>query len=245
MSTLFPDPARLKQPMSDEETEELADFLASEAAPKDTMPFDMLDGYLTAILIGPKSVSAERWLPGVWGEANASAPKYASAEEAQHVPELMQRHMNDILWNLQHDADAFEPYVSTVQYEDDPREYLDGELWAHGFLAGIELCRADWQPLFDDPEGAAALRPLQLLGADELSEEEEALSREASQREALADKIATSVAAIYRFWLPLRDRPHERLVVDTVRRGEAKVGRNDPCPCGSGKKFKRCCGQKP
>lgn len=22
----------------------------------------------------------------------------------------------------------------------------------------------------------------------------------------------------------------------------AKIGRNDPCPCGSGKKFKRCCG---
>jgi preprotein translocase subunit SecA len=26
-----------------------------------------------------------------------------------------------------------------------------------------------------------------------------------------------------------------------VRRGE-KVGRNDPCPCGSGKKYKKCCG---
>jgi len=28
-----------------------------------------------------------------------------------------------------------------------------------------------------------------------------------------------------------------------VRRDEPKVGRNDPCPCGSGKKFKKCCGQ--
>jgi SEC-C motif-containing protein len=26
------------------------------------------------------------------------------------------------------------------------------------------------------------------------------------------------------------------------RRAEPKVGRNDPCPCGSGKKFKKCCG---
>lgn len=25
--------------------------------------------------------------------------------------------------------------------------------------------------------------------------------------------------------------------------GEAKVGRNDPCPCGSGKKYKKCCGK--
>ncbi len=27
----------------------------------------------------------------------------------------------------------------------------------------------------------------------------------------------------------------------TVRRAEPKIGRNDPCPCGSGKKYKRCC----
>ena len=30
--------------------------------------------------------------------------------------------------------------------------------------------------------------------------------------------------------------------VKTVKRTTAKVGRNDPCPCGSGKKYKRCCG---
>jgi uncharacterized protein YecA (UPF0149 family) len=27
-----------------------------------------------------------------------------------------------------------------------------------------------------------------------------------------------------------------------VRRDTPKVGRNDPCPCGSGKKYKKCCG---
>ena len=31
----------------------------------------------------------------------------------------------------------------------------------------------------------------------------------------------------------------------TVQRAAAKVGRNDPCPCGSGKKYKQCCGRKP
>jgi preprotein translocase subunit SecA len=28
-----------------------------------------------------------------------------------------------------------------------------------------------------------------------------------------------------------------------VRRGGPKVGRNEPCPCGSGKKYKNCCGR--
>jgi curved DNA-binding protein CbpA len=32
-------------------------------------------------------------------------------------------------------------------------------------------------------------------------------------------------------------------VQQTVRRDQPKVGRNDPCPCGSGKKYKRCCGR--
>jgi preprotein translocase subunit SecA len=31
-------------------------------------------------------------------------------------------------------------------------------------------------------------------------------------------------------------------VAHTVRRSAPKVGRNDPCPCGSGKKYKKCCG---
>lgn len=35
----------------------------------------------------------------------------------------------------------------------------------------------------------------------------------------------------------------EAVKVETVRREEPKVGRNDPCPCGSGKKYKKCCGE--
>jgi preprotein translocase subunit SecA len=31
-------------------------------------------------------------------------------------------------------------------------------------------------------------------------------------------------------------------VVQTVTRADRKIGRNDPCPCGSGKKYKHCCG---
>jgi len=36
-------------------------------------------------------------------------------------------------------------------------------------------------------------------------------------------------------------RPAAAPAVTAVPR--AKVGRNDPCPCGSGKKYKKCCGQ--
>ena len=38
--------------------------------------------------------------------------------------------------------------------------------------------------------------------------------------------------------VPERERKQE-----TVRREQPKIGRNDPCPCGSGKKYKHCCGR--
>jgi len=37
---------------------------------------------------------------------------------------------------------------------------------------------------------------------------------------------------------PIPDAP-----VEQVKKKEQGVGRNDPCPCGSGKKYKKCCGK--
>ena len=37
-------------------------------------------------------------------------------------------------------------------------------------------------------------------------------------------------------------RGEETTTKQTVKRDGIKVGRNDPCPCGSGKKYKKCCG---
>ena len=234
--------AKLSTPLSDEELEELDQFLMSDAVSDEAMLLDTLDGYLTAIVIGPTTVLPSQWLPGIWGESEDDAPEYESLEQAQRVLELVMRHMNGIIWTLQYDADAFDPLLDSMVYEGDPREYLEGEMWAYGFMRGIGLCRQDWQPLFDDPAAREALRPIRLLGADELTEAEEALTRWPAQREELTEQLAGSVAAIYRFWLPRRQVQHERLVASTFRREGPKPGRNDPCPCGSGKKFKKCCG---
>jgi uncharacterized protein len=55
-------------------------------------------------------------------------------------------------------------------------------------------------------------------------------------RKECEEDLPQAVTDIYRFWLA------QRAHVKTIRREDAKVGRNDPCPCGSGKKFKQCCG---
>jgi uncharacterized protein len=64
------------------------------------------------------------------------------------------------------------------------------------------------------------------------------------RRETLITGLAGGVMAIYRYFEPHR-RMTARLAREstTHRRLAPKVGRNDPCPCGSGKKYKQCCGK--
>ena len=61
-------------------------------------------------------------------------------------------------------------------------------------------------------------------------EQQEAMEREAQQRMAAARQTHG-------------DQSDDAVKKQPVKNGE-KVGRNDPCPCGSGKKYKNCCGRK-
>lgn len=228
--------------LSDEEMDELDRFLMSDATSDNTMMLDCLDGYLTALATGPVSILPSQWLPGIWGPTEKDEPVFDSFKQAERITGLIFRQLNGIIWSLQHNPDEFEPIFDTAIFPDDSHEYADGEMWAYGFMSGIMLQRESWQALFDDPKGAEVLRPIYLLGAEEATPEEEALTETPEQREKLTEQIPASVAWIYRFWLPYRVAMTERSVATTFERGHPKVGRNDPCPCGSGKKFKKCCG---
>lgn len=228
--------------LSDDELHELEAFLMSEATSDETMMIDTLDGFLTAIVSGPVAVMPSQWLPKVWGPSSRDEPAFDNLEQASRIIGLIMRHMNGIIASLQYDPDAFEPLFSMVHYPDDPHEYLDGEMWAYGYWTGVELQRKDWTAFFDHPDSAEVIRPLELLGSDDLPSEDWVHTDSSDKRERLAEKIPSSVSWIYRFWLPYRQAMVERYLADTYRREHPKVGRNDPCPCGSGKKFKKCCG---
>ena len=229
--------------LDEKELAELDRFLSSDATGDQVMMLDTLDGYLTAIAIGPVTLPAQRWLPRIWGPKEGDAPNFASSEQAERIMDLIQRHLNGLIDRLHADPDAFEPILDQVSYQDKEKEYLDGEMWSYGFLTGLGLSRREWQPLFEHEQAMAALHPIYLLGADDLTAEQRKQTYTPAQREALAKQIGPGVATLYRFWLPYREAIHERIVATTLQRNAPKVGRNDPCPCGSGKKFKKCCGE--
>lgn len=233
----------LPQPLTDADLDELDQFLLSDQVSEETMLLPALDGYLTAIVTGPNTLMPSLWLAGVWGSSNEDlAPEFADMAQASRILGLIYGRMNDIITVQQEHDGTIEPIFEYTQYPGDPHEYTDAEMWAHGFVQGMALDRDGWAVLLNDPKGQAWLRPILLLGKEEATLEEEALVRWPKQREELAEQIPLAVRQMYQFFLPYRQAVAERAVAKTMRRTSPKVGRNDPCPCGSGKKFKQCCG---
>jgi hypothetical protein len=72
---------------------------------------------------------------------------------------------------------------------------------------------------------------------NDLEEEELPLIEDPVKTHKLAVEIESAIPHIYRYWLP-----HRKSAVETVRHETPKPGRNDVCSCGSGKKYKKCCG---
>jgi len=232
----------LRTPLSTEELLELDSFLISDATSEETMALNALDGYLTAFAIGPSNLHMNQWYPGIWGGREEDAPAFETLDDAQWIMELIMRHFNSIIWSIQGDPDTHEPCFGHFYAESDSREYVDGEMWAYGFMQGLAICREDWQPLFDDPDGPAWLNSIRLLVGDDLSEEEMVLVRTPSQRERLTLQIPAAIAAIFRFWLPYRTAIFELELAKTYQKQHPIIGSDDPCPCGSGEMFKQCCG---
>jgi uncharacterized protein len=224
-------------PLSDTELEELDHFLLYGVDNDESMTLDTLDGYLHALAIGPQTLMPKQWLPKVWGEDSAMMPPMDNIDQLNRIMGLVMRHYNSIIHGFEHKPQTVAPYWDTYEYDIGKLE--DAEGWAHGFTEGVALNRAAWKPLFDSAEGQQWYRPIGLLGEEIFSADQDELTKTPEQREQLAQQIEDSLVNIHAFWLPLREAIHER---ETSQRLRTKVGRNEPCPCGSGKKFKKCCG---
>ncbi len=225
---------QLDQPLNEKEFNELDQFLLSDASPEDAMTMDTLHGFLTAIAIGPDTIMPAEWLPHVWGEDAKIVPTFKNAKQADQITGLIMRFMNEILVTFEVAPKEFEPLF--CEHEHNGETLIDAEAWCWGFWEGMELHPGSWSAIWDS-NLAPLMRPLYLLGADEIEEEELTLVDDPVKGHKLAIEIESNLPDIQRFWVPLRKAP-----VQTMKREEPKVGRNDECPCGSGKKYKKCCG---
>lgn len=148
----FPSPS--PRPLTDAEYQWLDDFLIDNEAVIGNL--EMLDGYLTALIIGPELVLPSRYLPYILGEGEGEHAAFATLEEAQRVLGLLTRHWNQIVMTLARGG-PLEPML----IEDEAGS--PGCDWARGFLNALQLTRTAWDPFLNDVQLAPAIFPILLL----------------------------------------------------------------------------------
>ena len=112
--------------------------------------------------------------------------------------------------------------------------------WCCGYVKGIALDPVGWQPLIDAwPDWFEVIHLYGTnSGWERLKELVDAHEDSVTRHQAFVDRIAPAARNIHAYWLARRaSRERLRQLNKTP-----DPGRNDPCPCGSGKKFKRCHG---
>jgi uncharacterized protein len=126
----------------------------------------------------------------------------------------------------------------------DGEEFSGGNDWARGFLTGTRLRHDLWLEIVNDEERAGPFIPIWAL-AYEHDEDPSMCSYDHPVSPELREELIVGmIAGATQLYATFREERGER------RAGRAlplsptrKTGRNDPRPCGSGKKFKACCAQ--
>ena len=228
--------------LADNLLDRLETLLDDEALPE-AMRLDEIQGYLCAALAGPQQIPAEEWLIDALGSEDA-----LETETGREAADLLRR----FAAVLEEELARGEPPVLLLYAKDGddegPSDYLP---WCRAYLEGVDTADEDWFEYLGEEEGVEdseeityldeRLFPLMLLtgeaeaAAREHGEEWPEGEERAQIENECEEDLPQAVADIYRFWAAKRG-------TRTIRREEPKIGRNDPCPCGSGKKHKQCCG---
>ena len=223
-------------------------FLDHPSRPEGTFRYHELQGFLFTVVSAPDLVPPSDWLPVVFGDEKAG---YASLDQA-----------NEILGQI------MALYNTTNAAVLDPPTLLPGDCplrdnvlanfaedapisqWSRGFLRGHQWLEELWEEFLPkelEEDLDAALMALGFFSSREMAEGFHAETSTSDQSfEAMADAILQTVPRAVAQYAHMgrsiaevlagRDADAPELTHD------AKVGRNDPCPCGSGKKYKKCCG---
>lgn len=227
--------------LDDEQIERLAELLDQRAVPFKGFNLEALDGYLSALAVSPGEVPMLEWEPPVWGKP----PRWDDPAEREQIQALLAGHMNMASARVRFGDDDLPDHLAPLLWlpedpEDEQEDELDvGRDWALGFFSAVALREAPWDAWLDENEWMEELFSLldQLASGEVLAEDPTAPATPIEYRERL--EIIAGLPGM------LADLHHHRIEALTPRtplRREDTPDRNEPCPCGSGKKYKKCCG---
>ena len=234
----------LDTPITEEDLEFINAMLEKYDNPDAVLNVSELDGFLTAIVSGPDMIRPSEWLPEIWGGED-KAPEWQSEEEFMRFIRIVMGIMNDNAHTLVEQPADFQAMYLVAEQDGESMEIVAP--WCCGYMRGVRMRPQSWQEM--PPAMKGNLGRIALFGSQAILKEREQLPVEVLDEE--AKKIEPAVRAIHGYWLSQRAhlappghfddaRPGAKVV--PFVRAQPKVGPNKPCPCGSGKKYKKCCG---
>lgn len=192
-----------------------------------------LDGFLTGIIVSPDMIMPGEWLTMVWGGDDEDAsPAFEDIDEANKVIGLIMEHYNSIISDL--NGGCYAPVFDIDTRHDE----ILWEIWIDGFGAAMALRPDSWLALAEssDEEVRFAISGLSALGTISQGECDLPESQIEDLTNLAPELIPIWVESLHVWRLENVSAPPPQ------QRRSIKVGRNDPCPCGSGRKYKKCCG---
>jgi len=211
-------------------------FLVSPAAPATAMPAIELEGYLTGLVVIPDILPPSVWIQGLWGDEE---PIFDSSQQLQAALYSVMEHYNAVIRQIDGKGAKWKPMFFA---SDGAVDVERCGLWVGGFWKALMLAPEGWMVLARDERTQCLIEPFAaFIDLDDLRDIE---GFDASRLPDNLDEIRRTCAEDIPHVLPaLRKFAQIRAGngADTPRPSR-KVGRNEPCPCGSGKKYKHCCG---
>lgn len=222
--------------MSDEDFEALEEILTSDVVPEDCMDLEMLDGFLAGVLASPVPIPTADWLPEVWS-AHADDISFGSGSGAQRAIRLVLSYYNELVTTIG-EEEGWEPFCFAIAEGDSLKL---GEEWVGGFAQGLELWPQGWESVLSPADAEAVRVDVDAILAPWGSDEAAGAADEV--RLGWLEEAGHTVSGIVARWRGLQLAAPAPVAVDRPAAPKpAGPGRNEPCPCGSGKKYKKCHG---
>ena len=232
------------QGLSEAELDRLAERL-EQMKNADALDLEGVDGLFCALIASPESTLPSDYLPVILGGELNDSHAFADLQEANDTLSLLMRYWNSIIADFDRESIHL-PYLVEPGIDG-----ISGRAWARGFMRGVRLAPTGWNDLLtNEDEGLLVTIPL-VAGEVDPSWPRESLTKE-KQDELLQWMFAGATRAYRLFTDDRREFAQEfdqhefdddDYYPETYVRPEPKVGRNESCPCGSGKKYKKCCGK--
>ena len=229
------------RPLTDEDINQLDDLLATSSCGDDTFDVSMLDGFLSAIaLLNPPLQDESEWYPYIFNEEGTPC----EVDEPETVKRLVCQRLQEIR-AFQAQRQFYNPIIFPLEDEEGNQVTgVDGlaalEPWAMGFYNAL----AQYSDRVDVTEAIEAqlCRIHRFLELDqEYPDYEQNLAiRQAVEKEHPVHSLEEGMLEMMQGVIEIAKL---NLPNKPVSRATPKIGRNDPCPCGSGKKYKNCCGK--